>query len=59
MKSIYFTNSIMETSHIIINKAKRDISKTHKKKTNLSSTEKDKLWAILISIINQLNPHQL
>ena len=36
----------MDTSNIVIKKAKSDVSKTQKKKTTLSSSEKEKLWAV-------------
>ena len=36
----------MDTSNIVIKKPKSDISKTQKKKTTLSSAEKEKLWAV-------------
>jgi transcription initiation factor TFIIB len=36
----------MDTSNIVIKKAKSDVSKTQKKKTTLSTAEKEKLWAV-------------
>ena len=36
----------MDTSNIVIKKAKSDVSKTQKKKTTLSIAEKEKLWAV-------------